>query len=846
MNITLSIPALNGGVSNQPEPLRLPQQAEVSDNVIGTVIDGLRVRPPTEYQGVFLGFPTVPTKEHAIYSDDGHYCVTAQNGYLNVYSLSQTQSFPANFQAQPLTVRNQAGTFAGPTDFSYLETTDPQRDLRFLTLNEYTIVLNRSVKVREDAVKWPSTPSQAVVAIVSGSYSKYYRIRVSHADGDLIEVLFETRSSDGTPPGGGTKDVPAAEHSIKTDVIATELDSLLRTGLGSSVVGGQVIAGYSSGLPAAKWAIDRSGSLLRIKRLDGTDFTITVTESVGGTSMSLVHKEVQLFSDLPAKAPVGMKTKVIGDPEKSTLGYWVEFEATKGSTAVAGEWADGYWTESVEPATTKGLDYTSMPHVLIRQANGEFRFTPLTGVPYLVSGIEYSLPKWDSRLVGDNDTNKQPQFVGKTIQGMVFHEGRLGLLCDDALTLSETREPFNFYRTSVLDVLDSDRIEIKLPSVRAETLTHVISVGGDILLFSESNQYVVRSEGAFAPNSVSLITAGRYDSDPVAEPIQVRSNVFVPGRVGAFGRVQEIKIVGDSRPNLEALDLTASANRYLGPIRMLATTPQVDVVVAVPEDSDGTLWIYTHFYNGQDKVQQAWQRFEIAGLPKIRHAWFVETVMFLVCDFGDGGVHVVRMRMETGANDYGKTLVHLDLRLGGAQYTKTLVGGNTKLVLPYQPGTPIQVLEYESEKEVRVLSVSGSEVILQGDFMDKNLWVGCVYAWRHVLSRVFLSDQGSATVVDGDIRLDTGRLYFSDSGAFSVAVIRTDLSEFVNPYSGPYLGMGANYQKLRVTSGKFEFPIREKASECRIALQGKSPWGGRFVSMDVNARHTRTAKGPRR
>ena len=60
-----------------------------------------------------------------------------------------------------------------------------------------------------------------------------------------------------------------------------------------------------------------------------------------------------------------------------------------------------------------------MPHVLIRTADGNFRFTPANGTSYTISGTSYDVQQWGERVAGDEDTATDPSFVGKKINDIL-------------------------------------------------------------------------------------------------------------------------------------------------------------------------------------------------------------------------------------------------------------------------------------------------------------------------------------------------------------------------------------------------------------------------------------------
>ena len=57
------------------------------------------------------------------------------------------------------------------------------------------------------------------------------------------------------------------------------------------------------------------------------------------------------------------------------------------------------------------LDKITMPHVLIRTADGNFRFTQVDGTTYTISGTDYETPKWGERVCGDLEVSPRPRVL---------------------------------------------------------------------------------------------------------------------------------------------------------------------------------------------------------------------------------------------------------------------------------------------------------------------------------------------------------------------------------------------------------------------------------------------------
>ena len=70
-----------------------------------------------------------------------------------------------------------------------------------------------------------------------------------------------------------------------------------------------------------------------------------------------------------------------------------------------------------------------MPHILIRTADGNFRFTQVDGSTYTISGTDYNVPAFGQRNVGDTTSVPNPTFIGRKINDIFFHRNRLGFSC---------------------------------------------------------------------------------------------------------------------------------------------------------------------------------------------------------------------------------------------------------------------------------------------------------------------------------------------------------------------------------------------------------------------------------
>ena len=115
--ITRSIPNLIGGVSQQPEVLRLQNQGSEQENGFSGVVEGLKKRPPTNHVAKISSSALGNAFIHTINRDvNERYVVVITNGSIAVN-----------------TVNGVSKTVVNATNATnYLASTNPQNDFKCL------------------------------------------------------------------------------------------------------------------------------------------------------------------------------------------------------------------------------------------------------------------------------------------------------------------------------------------------------------------------------------------------------------------------------------------------------------------------------------------------------------------------------------------------------------------------------------------------------------------------------------------------------------------------------------------------------------------------------------------
>ena len=145
-----------------------------------------------------------------------------------------------------------------------------------------------------------------------------------------------------------------------------------------------------------------------------------------------------------------------------------------------------------------------MPHLLIRTADGNFRFTPADGSTYTVSGTQFDVQEYGPRVAGDLESAPDPSFVGRKINDIFFFRNRLGFISDEEVNMSRSAEFFKFYPETVTTILDTDPIDLSVSHTKVSILRHAIPYNEELLLFSDQSQFILKGVNTLKPSNVKV------------------------------------------------------------------------------------------------------------------------------------------------------------------------------------------------------------------------------------------------------------------------------------------------------------------------------------------------------
>jgi hypothetical protein len=767
--ISQSIPNLINGVSQQPPSLRLSTQAEVQENGLSSVVSGLSKRPPTQHVadlGVISNLDkafihTIRRDENELYS-----MVVDTAGTIRVFDKDGVAR----------TVTNNAA--------SYLTgLTDPSKELSAVSIADTTFILNKNKVVAKDTTTSPARGPEALVYVKQADYSSTYRLKLTKG-GSTQTVEFATKSS----TQADTATTQNAERGASTDLIAENLDTFSGTSVNTTYYESITNASAVSGL-----TVTRYGSVLHIQSTNSTDFQVEVGDSHGGDHLLVFKDETPDFKKLPVEGPNDFLIKVAGDNQKAQDDFYVKFD-------------DGVWKETVAENILIDIDAATMPHKLTKQSNGTFIFDEVV---------------YESRKVGDDDTNDFPSFIGFTLADIFFHRNRLGVLADENVIFSRAGEfvNFDFFRKSTLTTVDSDPIDVAVSSNKVNILKHAVPFNNTLLLFSELTQFKVTADPILTPETINVSSTTEFEASLRAKPAAAGRFVYFATKRGAWSGMWEYYVDSDTDTN-DAAETTSHVPEYLdGEIKKIEASSNEDMILVQTTGETESVYVYRYYWKGREKLQASWSKWTF-GDDVLSMAFNLADIMILVKRGNNLFLEKINLSVDD-ATQYttGQFPIMLDRRV------QLETSGLT--TVPYTDSNLIYV-----SQRGKVIALGDVAALLSA---SEVVYAGIPYTFKYQFSEPVLKQENSP-ITTGQLQLRNYAVVYNDTGFFDVKVTPLKRTTYTRSFTGRIVGASTNIlNQAAIDSGTYRFGVIGKAGDVDVVLESSSHFPCIFQSAEYEA-----------
>jgi hypothetical protein len=670
--------------------------------------------------------------------DAEKYAVVVTNGGLQVWDINGNQK-----------------TVSFPNGTGYLTSSLPRSEFSIVTIQDYTIMVNKTKTAAMSAATTSLNPTNTVYFYVCSAPAQHS----VYATVDGIEATAALGTSGGTQGG-----------------LATTLATNLTTALG---------ANYTITRPQPE--------IIKVVKNTGAINSFSCKDTYGNFAIRCLNAGVQRYAELPAKFEDNFVVTINGDPESYQSVYYVKFVTAKNT-----------WVETSKPGTAYAIDPSTMPHKLVRNADGTFTFGQIT---------------WDGREVGDPAVSENPSFIGRKISDVFFFRNRLGFLADENVIFSKAGEFFNFFPSTVTQVLDTDPVDAAVSHIKVSNLRHAIPFNKNLVLFSDLTQFMVTANDLLTPKTVAIHQTTEFECSRLAKPVALGSNVYFAVEKTGYTGIREYYVM-PYQQTYDADDVTAHVPRYLpGAVFKLVASTNEDTLFALSLKERSTVYVYKFYWKGEEKIQSSWSKWKLDPADIILSMELIGTKLFLLIQRTDG-LYLEYIDLQVGLlEDDLPILVCLDRKVKQTgSYNAS--ANTTTWTLPYSE-TNVQLIY--NGAPVTVTRPNATTLVALGNYSAKAAYIGRPYTFRYRFSAQYVKDQGNNSIAQAELKLRVFKVFYTNTGYFRAEVTPKARDTFKYPFTAKLLGdVSATLGSVSVDSGVFAFPVLTDAATGKVDLVNDS------------------------
>jgi hypothetical protein len=366
-----------------------------------------------------------------------------------------------------------------------------------------------------------------------------------------------------------------------------------------------------------------AGSVVK-KVTSGVTDIYSGSDSWGSQASEGFQGSIKRLADLPND--FGFKdavVKITGDENTNFDNFYVKYDGSS-------------YLETFKPGLQNAFNAATMPHQIQLRRQSE---NPDTYY------LTFDTIDWTPRKVGDEESASEPSFIGRSIEDVFFYRNRLGFLAGDNVILSESGEYYNFFPTTVTDVIDSDTIDVAVDSNQAISLRYATPFNKELLIFGDKAQFVMSAGDTLTPTDVSVQQSTAFEIKDVT-PVVLGPNAYFAIEKNDYSTIREYYVQPDSLSN-DAANITAHCPNYIpkNVIKIVGSSKN-DMLFALSSDTPDTVYVYNFYWQGEEKAQSAWHKWTFdGGTVNIFNIEVLGSNLLLMME-RDGNVNLEVMALE--------------------------------------------------------------------------------------------------------------------------------------------------------------------------------------------------------
>ena len=569
-----------------------------------------------------------------------------------------------------------------------------------------------------------------------------------------------------------------------------------------------------------------------------------IVEGTDADLMRVMQSEINDVTNLPNQCKQGYIVKITNARMAEEDDYYLKFVGEQSSSGT------GSWVECAAPGIIKSFNASTMPHILQRQADGDFLLKAAT---------------WADREIGDDATNQAPSFVGdptysspgiatysedRKINKVLFFRNRLAFLSGENVILSRPGNfsTPNFWAETALTVSAVDPIDISSSSMFPSDLFDGIEVTVGLIVFSSNQQFLLASDDTVLnPDTAKLKSISAFNYNTVIPPVSLGMSVGYIDNSGKYSRFNEMSVIERERdpvivetsklvPSLLPKDIDIITNSRENQIVLFGSTSGTTA---------STIYGFKYLFTGEQRPQTSWFKWKL-NQNLIYHFIIDDVYYFLDSDDFLQQINLIQNTDESITEDDVNYLVHLD------NYVANVTGGvfntatnkttfNTTWLADISSSTnDVAIIDADGRYGKGTRDGNALEVV--GDWSSATVDIGFLYDYEvdfptlYVSSsdnNIFTSDANSSLVVHR-IKLNFGKVGSYETTLTS-KVGKDPYTEIYESNSlDAYEAGDAPYLSEKIKT----IPVYERNTNVDITLKSTNPSPATLHSMSWEGDYT--------
>lgn len=720
------------------------------------------------------GFESRPASRHI--SAMSH-ILDADTPAIYAYSRDAIEQYIITINNTDLKVFDLSGverSVAFPNGKTYLAASNAEDSFSFVTIADYSVIANKTT----------------TVTMLTSSYVPLYR------------GLINCRTTNSSTNYDIKLTTGGATTTIWSQNVTTALSN---TALASSI-------NSSISLPTG-FTSAQTGETIVIT--GDAEFTLAQTGTDSTYGPWSMTNSVPDRKYLPLNAPADYPIRVGSNIDGELIGYWAKFDSYEGG-----------WIEAADPHADNYFNPSTMPHVLVREADGSFTFKENI---------------WEPRKAGDVDTVKNPDFVGGKVTALAFHRNRLVFVSGETIFMSQSSQYFTFWPDFSTQSLDSDAFGLVASSSTVNDLKHAVGFRKSLFLTSNKAQFEVSGDVTFTPSNATVDLSTSYLTEETCEPITLGNTLYFAAKSGRDAIVFEYQYDDNSVSNI-AQDVTLHALGYIpAPLVRMTGDSTNDMIMLLSKNDRNALYIYKMYVDGETKAQSAWSKWTYGSATKIKWMAVIDGEMYMVLSRNGTVVFektFLRYELSDEKHPYQISMDRQTTVTG----VYTVANNTTTWTTPYAHNNKSRVVlstDFPAGQVGEVLNVAyptTTTVTAAGNYSSGSVIIGETYTSSVTLSKLFPRDANNQklTMTGGRFQIRSIVCNYKETGFFRCEVTPEFRTPDIYTFNGRIVGSGDSKVGVAAISalGGFRVPIKSDGKTVGIRIFNNSEKPMNITSID--------------